>query len=472
MRKTKIICTIGPASSDRETLKQLTLAGMDVARLNCSHGTQEEHEAVIRNLKEVRKETGIPLAILLDLKGPEIRTGTFEKKKISLHADDDFAIYSEEIVGDESKMSVSYRDFYQAVKPELTILIDDGLVELKVVEVKDKIVYTKVVVGGEISNYKGVNLPNTPTLLPALDEKDISDLHFASREEVDFVAVSFARSAEDILETRRVLDGTGGQAINIIAKIENQQGIDNVDEIINVSDGLMVARGDLGVEIPPEQVPMVQKQLIRQCYLSGKPSITATQMLDSMIENSRPTRAEVSDVANAIVDGTSCLMLSGETAIGAYPLRAVEQMARIALSVEGEIDYWTDFENEPRYSCLDVPDALSHAAATTAKDLKASAIVVMTFSGLTARLISRFRPSCPILAMTVSEVSQHQLNMSWGVKPYLVSVASSTDAVFRQAVEVAKSFAGIDCGDSIVLAGGSTSGQSGTTNTIRVEFMT
>ncbi|NLB10660.1 MAG: pyruvate kinase, partial [Clostridiaceae bacterium] len=222
----------------------------------------------------------------------------------------------------------------------------------------------------------------------------------------------------------------------------------------------------------PEQVPMVQKQLIRQCYLSGKPSITATQMLDSMIENSRPTRAEVSDVANAIVDGTSCLMLSGETAIGAYPLRAVEQMARIALSVEGEIDYWTDFENEPRYSCLDVPDALSHAAATTAKDLKASAIVVMTFSGLTARLISRFRPSCPILAMTVSEVSQHQLNMSWGVKPYLVSVASSTDAVFRQAVEVAKSFAGIDCGDSIVLAGGSTSGQSGTTNTIRVEFMT
>ncbi|HHU07255.1 MAG TPA: pyruvate kinase [Clostridiaceae bacterium] len=471
MRKTKIICTIGPASSDREALRQLTLAGMDVARLNCSHGTQEEYMKIISDLKGIREDTGIPLAILLDLKGPEIRTGTFERGKIFLHAGDDFAIYSYKIVGDESKMSVSYENFYQAVKPELTILIDDGLVELKVSEIKDKIVHTKVVVGGEVSNYKGVNLPNTPTLLPALDEKDISDLRFAVEQAVDFVAVSFARNAEDIFQTRNVLDEAGGQDINIIAKIENQQGIDNVDEIIEASDGLMVARGDLGVEIPPEQVPMIQKRLIRQCYLSGKPSITATQMLDSMIENPRPTRAEVSDVANAIVDGTSCLMLSGETAVGAYPLKAVEKMARIALSVEGEIDYWTDFENEPRYSCLDAPDALSHAAASTAKDLKASAIVVMTFSGLTARLISRFRPSCPILAMTVSEVSQHQLNMSWGVKPYLVPVASSTDAIFRQAVEVAKDFDGINCGDYIVLAGGSTSGQSGTTNTIRVEIM-
>jgi pyruvate kinase len=471
MRKTKIICTIGPASSDKEMLKKLTLAGMDVARLNCSHGTQEEQEIIIRDLKEVRKEMGVPLAILLDLKGPEIRTGSFQKGKIFLHAGDNFSIYSEEVIGDDSKMSVSYKYFYQSVKPGITILIDDGLVQLIVTDIVDKVVHTKVVVGGEVSNYKGVNLPNTPTLLPALDEKDISDLHFAVKKEVDFVAVSFARSAADIFKTRKVLDDAGGRAINIIAKIENQQGLDNIDEILEASDGLMVARGDLGVEIPPEQVPMIQKRLIRQCYISGKPSITATQMLDSMMENPRPTRAEVSDVANAIVDGTSCLMLSGETAIGAYPLAAVETMARIALSVEGEIDHWTDFENEPRYKCLDVPDALSHAASTTAKDLEAAAIVVMTFSGLTARLISRFRPACPILAMTVSEVSQHQLNMSWGVKPYLVSVATSTDEVFRQALNVAKSYNEIECGDAIVLAGGSTSGKSGTTNTIRVEIM-
>ncbi|MDD2427730.1 MAG: pyruvate kinase, partial [Eubacteriales bacterium] len=461
MRKTKIICTIGPASSSPEILKQLALAGMDVARLNRSHGTQEEHAKIIDALKELRKETGLPIAILLDLKGPEIRTGTFIGGKVVLNPGQDFFIHSEEILGDDKQMSVSYKDFHQAVKPGTPILIDDGMIELLVVSIDDKIVRTNVVVGGELSNFKGVNLPNTPTLLPALDEKDYSDIRFAVQKEVDYIAVSFARSADDIRQAREALDKEGGQLINIIAKIENQQGIDNSDEIIEASNGLMVARGDLGVEIPPESVPIVQKRLIRQCYQSGKPSIIATQMLDSMIKNPRPTRAEVSDIANAVLDGTSCLMLSGETAVGKYPVRSLETMARFAEGVEHDIDYWSDMYFERIYQCNNVPDAISHAAASTAKDLDAAAIVVMTYSGSTARLISRFRPECPILAMTVSETSQQQLNMNWGVKPYLVPVASSTDEVFRQAVEVAKLSDLVDVGDTIVLAGGSTSGRSG-----------
>ena len=471
MRKTKIICTIGPASSSPETLKQLALAGMDVARLNRSHGTQEEHASIIDSLKELRKETGLPIAILLDLKGPEIRTGTFVNSKVFLQPGQDFYIHSEELVGDEKQMSVSYKDFFRAVKPGTPILIDDGLIELLVVGIEDSVVHTTVVVGGELSDFKGVNLPNTPTPLPALDEKDYSDIRFAVQNEVDYIAVSFARDADDIFQAREALDKEGGQFIKIIAKIENQQGIDNSDEIIEASDGLMVARGDLGVEIPPESVPMVQKRLIKQCYQSGKPSIIATQMLDSMIKNPRPTRAEVSDVANAVFDGTSCLMLSGETAVGKYPVRSVETMARFAQGVENEIDYWEDSDFEMIYQCNNVPDAISHAAASTADDLNAAAIVVMTYSGNTARLISRFRPGCPILAMTVSETSQQQLNMNWGVKPYLVPVASSTDDVFRQAVEVAKLSDLVNPGDTIVLAGGSASGRSGTTNTIRVEIV-
>lgn len=469
MRKTKIICTIGPASASPEKLKQLALAGMDVARLNRSHGTQEEHGAVINSLKDVRAETGLPIAILVDLKGPEIRTGTFNNGKVHLQADQEFFIHSQPIIGDAERMSVSYKDFYLAVKPGLTILIDDGMIELLVVSIDDKIVRTKVVAGGDLSDYKGVNLPNTPTPLPALDEKDYSDIRFAVQHEVDYIAVSFARNADDIRLARQALDKEGGQAINIIAKIENQQGIDNSDEIIEASDGLMVARGDLGVEISPESVPMIQKRLIRQCYQSGKPSIIATQMLDSMIKNPRPTRAEVSDIANAVLDGTSCLMLSGETAIGKYPVRSVETMARFAEGVEAEIDYWEDMDFELIYQCNNVPDAISHAAASTAGDLDAAAIVVMTYSGSTARLISRFRPECPILAMTVSETSQRQLNMNWGIRPYLVPVASSTDEVFSQAVKVAKLSDLVNKGDTIVLAGGSTSGHSGTTNTIRVE---
>lgn len=471
MRKTKIICTIGPASSNPEMLEQLASAGMDVARLNRSHGSQEEHAEVIDELKRLREKSAQPIAILLDLKGPEIRTGSFVNSKVFLQAGQDFYIHSEELLGDEKHMSVSYKDFYLAVKPGTPILIDDGLIELLVIAVEDRLVHTTVVVGGELSDFKGVNLPNTPTPLPALDEKDYSDIRFAVEKEVDYVAVSFARSADDIRQAREALDKEGGQSIKIIAKIENQQGIDNSDEIIEAADGLMVARGDLGVEIPPESVPMVQKRLIKQCYQSGKPSIIATQMLDSMIKNPRPTRAEVSDVANAVLDGTSCLMLSGETAVGKYPVKSVETMARFAEGVEDEIDYWEDSEFELIYQCNNVPDAISHAAASTADDLNAAAIVVMTYSGNTARLISRFRPDCPILAMTVSETSQQQLNMNWGVKPYLVALASSTDEVFRQAVEVAKLSALVSTGDTIVLAGGSTSGRSGTTNTIRVEIV-
>lgn len=472
MRMTKIICTIGPASSNIDILRQLTQAGMDVVRLNRSHGTQEEHAAIIDSIKELRQETGLPLAILLDLKGPEIRTGTFVGGRVELLPGQVFDIYSQETLGDSTKMSVSFENFHHAVKPGTPILIDDGLIELIVVSIENEVVRTNVVVGGELSDFKGVNLPNTPSLLPALDEKDFSDIRFAVEQEVDYIAVSFARSAEDISQARAALDNEGGQAIKIIAKIENQQGIDNSYEIILASDGLMVARGDLGVEIAPEHVPMVQKRLIEQCYRSGKPSIIATQMLDSMIYNPRPTRAEVSDIANAVLDGTSCLMLSGETAIGKYPVKSVETMARISLGVESEIDYWADMDKDSlEYNCDNVPDAISHAAASTAKDLDSAAIVVMTFSGTTARLISRFRPACPILAMTVSETSQQQLNMNWGVRPYLVPVASSTDEVFRQAVEVAKLSDLVHVGDTIVLAGGSASGRSGTTNTIRAEVV-
>ncbi|NLZ55935.1 MAG: pyruvate kinase, partial [Clostridiaceae bacterium] len=465
MRKTKIICTIGPAVQGIDKLRGLVKAGMDVARLNCSHGSHEEHALKIIDIKQIRREGNLPLPILIDLKGPEIRCHSFVGGKVELAEGQSFAIHSEPLLGDASRMSVSYSDFHRDVNPGTPILIDDGLIELVVEEVRDRVVHTRVIVGGLLSDRKGVNLPNTPTQLPALSDSDYRDLQFAVEQEVEFVAASFVRSAADVREVRDALHELNGDSIRIIAKIENQQGIDNIDEIIAAADGIMVARGDLGVEIPPERVPVFQKKLIKQCYTSGKISITATQMLDSMIKHTRPTRAEVSDVANAIYDGTSALMLSGETAVGKYPIQAVEMMDRIARSTEQMIDYWDQLEALGSGCFGDVADAISHAAVTTARDLNARAIIVMTYSGVTARMISRFRPASPILAMTISPISRRQLALSWGVSPYCVPLVSSTDAVFSQAMKVALSSGLVDSGDTVVLVGGSTSGTSGTTNT-------
>ncbi len=469
MRKTKIICTIGPASEDVKILRELISRGMNVARLNFSHGDHREHLVRVNRIKALRDELGVPLALLLDTKGPEIRTGNFENTKVELKEGATVTLVPDDVLGNDKLISISYTDFYKDVSQGSRILIDDGLIELEVLDVEGTAVKCRVVNGGPVSNHKSVNLPGAVTHLPSLTQKDVDDIQFAIENGFDFIAVSFVRKAADILAIRKILEKNKGDDIHLIAKIENREGIINFEEILNVADGIMVARGDLGVEIPIQEVPTVQKSLIQKCYRIGKPCITATQMLDSMIRNPRPTRAEVSDVANAILDGTSAIMLSGETASGKYPLESLSMMVSIALQTEKAFDYWGRFSSTKYEMIRSVANAISHATCTTAMDLKAKAIVAVTVGGRTARLISRFRPACPIIATTVSPLSYRQLALSWDVYPYLVQKVESTDEMFELGIAKAIESGVVSNGDVVVITGGSPAGVSGTTNILKVQ---
>lgn len=471
MRKTKIICTLGPAVDNEEVLKKLMLKGMDVARINFSHGTHEEHKKRVDMFKKVRAEVGRPIPLLLDTKGPEIRTGRFESGEIELKQGDCFVLYNSDMVGNSKGATITYKELYKDVRKGSSILINDGLVELEVDEIKGKDIYCTVLNGGVIGNNKGINVPGAEIHLPSLTEQDVEDIKFGIENEFDFIAASFVRKASDVIEIKKVLEKHGGHGIKVIAKIENREGIQNCDEIIKVSDGIMVARGDLGVEIPVEEVPVVQKMLIEKCYRAGKPVITATQMLDSMIRNPRPTRAEASDVANAIYDGTSAIMLSGETAAGKYPVESLEMMAKIAEKAENSMDYWKRFSSMQYDMVTSVTNAISHATCTTALDLKASAIITVTQSGHTARMISRFRPACPIIATTVDPRVHRQLSLSWGVLPYLVSEASTTDEMFDAGVDKALESGLVRNGDLVVITAGVPIGVSGTTNILKVHIV-
>lgn len=469
MRKTKIICTMGPAVDQDELLIQLMQKGMNVARLNFSHGSHEEHLVRIDRIKRLRTELNLPIALLLDTKGPEIRTGNFENNKIMLEEGAHVTVMHSTDLGNQNLITVSYDKIHEDLKPGNRILIDDGLIELEVLEIDGKSLRCVVNNGGPVSNHKSINLPNVETNLPSLTAKDVADIRFGIEQGFDFIAASFVRKAVDVLEIRKILEKHDGEHMQIIAKIENREGVDNFDEILKVSDGVMVARGDLGVEIPIEEVPTIQKSLISKCFTAGKPSITATQMLDSMMRNPRPTRAEVSDVANAILDGTSAIMLSGETAAGKYPVESLTMMDSIARQTERNIDYWGNFIKNKYAMIPSVGNAISHATCMTAMDLKARAIVAVTHSGRTARLISRFRPECPIITTTVSPVSQRQLALSWGVYPLLVDEVFATDAMFDLAMNKALESGFVSNGDVVVITGGTPIGMSGTTNTLKVQ---
>jgi pyruvate kinase len=469
LRKTKIICTLGPAVDNPEILERLMRKGMDVARMNFSHGDHDEHKKRLENFKKVRDKLGLPIPMLLDTKGPEIRIGRFESGEATLVEGHPFTLVHDDILGDNTKVSVTYKELYKDVSRATRILINDGLIELEVEQIRGKDIHCTVRNGGSIGDKKGINVPGVEINLPSLTDKDIEDIQFGIENGFDFIAASFVRKAQDVMEIKKILEKNDGHGIMVIAKIENRQGVDNIDEILKVSDGIMVARGDLGVEIPVEEVPIVQKMLIDKCYRNGKPVITATQMLDSMIRNPRPTRAEASDVANAIFDGTSVIMLSGETAAGKYPLESMDTMARIALKAEKAINYWKEF-SAMRYDMeVSITNAISHATCTTAMDLDAVAIVTVTQSGRTARMISRFRPDCPIIATTTSQMVQRQLNMSWGVTPFLVRVAQSTDEMFDMGVDKALESGLAKNGDVVVITAGVPAGISGTTNILKVQ---
>jgi len=471
MRKTKIVCTVGPASETKELLQQLFTYGMNVARLNFSHGSHEEHQKRIDVIKEVREEMGLPIALLLDTKGPEIRTGSFEKGEIFLQEGEFFTLTTRDIIGNGDIGNITYKFLPMDVKPGDKILMDDGLVELEVVEISDQTEIKCIVKNsGVIKNHKGVNVPGVKINLPAITQKDIADIKFGIKNEIDFIAASFVRKASDVLEIRKILEENDASDIQIISKIENREGVDNIAEIMEVSDGIMVARGDLGVEIPAEEVPLTQKMLIKLCNSAGKPVITATQMLDSMIRNPRPTRAEVTDVANAIFDGTEAIMLSGETAAGKYPLEAVKTMANIAKITEDSLNYAEILKVKGVGKEKNVTDAISHATCTSAHDLGASAIITATSSGYTARMVSKFRPKAPILVTTTKEKVLRKMALTWNTYPVLVREALSTDEIFDISIEKALESGYINAGDLVVITAGVPVGVAGTTNTIKVHI--
>lgn len=471
MRKTKIVCTLGPATNDVEIMKQLIQNGMDAARINFSHGTYETHAETIAKLKQAREELNAPIPLILDTKGPEIRVKTFKEDKVRLEEDATFTLTTREVEGDMNIVSVTYADLPKDVHRGSRILIDDGLIELKVEDITETDVVCKVVNGGVVKSRKGVNLPGVEVNLPSLMEKDIEDLKFGVENGFDIVAASFIRSAEDVLKIRRVLEENGGGQMHIISKIENQQGVENIDKILEASDGIMVARGDLGVEIPPEEVPLVQKILIAKANRIGKPVITATQMLESMVHSPRPTRAEANDVANAIFDGSDAIMLSGETAAGAYPLEAVATMARIALKAESAVDYAAKLANTTEPARVNITNAISMAACATAAELKTAAITTVTKSGFTARMISRYRPACPLIASTSDETVWRQMNLIWGCKPMLYTGELPRGGVFDTALEIAVKSGLLKNGDTVVSALGMPLGFSGATNTLRVDIV-
>lgn len=469
MKKTKIICTIGPTSEKEEVLRQLMLAGMNVIRLNLSHGNHEEHKRRIETIKKVREELQLPIGIMLDTRGPEIRIGNFKDSEVNLEEGQYFTLTTRDILGDETIVNISYEGLPKDVKSGDIILIDDGLIELKVVEIKEKTDIVCIVKnGGSVSDHKGINLPGIKVNLPAVTEKDYDDILFGIENGIDFIAASFIRKADNVLEIRKILEENGGDHIHIISKIENQEAVDNIDEILKVSDCLMVARGDLGVEITTEEIPIIQKQLIRKCNEAGKPVITATQMLDSMIRNPRPTRAEVTDVANAIFDGTDAIMLSGETAAGKYPLESVKTMYNIAMKAESALDYKQIFKTKSDINGVSSTNAISKATCTTAQDLGASAILTATSSGYTASAVSKFRPKAPIIAATTSEIVMRRLSVVWGVYPVLSAESNSTDEVIDLSIHSALEKDLIEQGDLIVITAGIPVGVSGTTNLIKV----
>ncbi|KDR94886.1 pyruvate kinase [Peptoclostridium litorale DSM 5388] len=472
-KKTKIVSTIGPASENDDTLRQMFSKGVNVCRLNFSHGTHEEHRGRMETIKRVRNEMKLPVAIMLDTKGPEIRVGKFKNGKVLLAQGQKFTLTTKDILGDESICSVSYNEISKDVSVGDTVLIDDGLVSLIVEEKSQYELLCTVQNGGEVSDRKGVNIPGARINLPAVTQKDREDIIFGIENGIDFVAASFIRKAEDVLDIRRVLEENGGNDISVISKIENAEGVENADEILQVSDGLMVARGDLGVEILPEEVPLVQKELIRKCNRVGKPVITATQMLDSMIRNPRPTRAEVADVANAIFDGTDAIMLSGETAIGSYPVDAVSTMSKIALRIEASPEYIALMEKEEgkREENTTVTNAVSHATCTSARELGASAIITVTASGLTASMVSRFKPVAPIIAVTSFEKVTRKLSLVWGVESVLSKEFESTDKLVEDAIACALDEKHINAGDLVVITAGVPVGGVGGTNIMKVHIV-
>lgn len=469
MRKTKIVCTLGPSTDNDEVLKGIMKNGMDVARFNFSHGTHEEHKGRLDKVKKFREELGLPIAAMLDTKGPEVRVRDFEDGKIMLENGNKFTLTTRELMGNSEIASVTYKGLPKDVEVGTRILIDDGLIELKALEVTDTDVVCEVICGGPVSNHKGVNIPNVDLSMPYISDVDRSDIIFGIEQGFDFIAASFVRCADDILQIRKILDEYNCKSINIISKIENMQGVKNIDEIIEVSDGIMVARGDMGVEIPNEDVPVMQKMIIKKVYNAGKQVITATQMLDSMIKNPRPTRAETADVANAIYDGTSAVMLSGESAAGKYPVEAVKTMARIAERTEEDIDYRKRFFALSRTGKIEITDAISHATCTTAYDIGAKAIVTVTKSGRTARMVSKYRPDCAIIACAMSDNVARQLNMSWGVTPIIIKEEKDTFELFEHAVEEVKAKGYLKDGDNTVITAGVPLGTSGTTNMLKVE---
>lgn len=457
MRKTKIVCTIGPATKEVETLKKLILAGMNVARINFSHGSYEDQKVYIDAVKKAREELNMPVALLLDTQGPEIRTGVLEQMPIELKAHDIFTLVNEDIVGNKQRVSISYKELYKDIKEGAQILIDDGKIELQVKEIKGKDVVCEVTNGGMLGNRKSINLPGTHVNLPSLKEKDIQDLKDGCREDFDFIAASFIRTKDDVLQIRKVLDENNGKNIKIISKIENQEGIDNLDEIIEVSDGIMVARGDLGVEIPFYEVPIMQKKFIQKCNNAGKMVITATQMLDSMTENPNPTRAEISDVANAIFDVTGAIMLSGESAMGKHPVKCVETMNEIATAVENYIKYWKRFtRREHDLTNLDYEFNLNHSVTSTAMEMNAKAIFAYTETGNTPRTIASFLPACPIYALTSNEKTYRQLALAWNTTPILIKDKTTPNDIISAGIEQAKKQGYVQQGDIVVIAGGAS----------------
>ncbi len=468
MRKTKIVCTMGPSTGSDDVLRKLMSEGMNVARLNFSHGTHESHLEMINKIKSLRQELDLPVAIMLDTSGPEIRLKDFKDGKITLEDGQDFTLTSGDFLGDTTKAAITYDNLCNDVKPGGTILIDDGEVELKIKSVNGHDIKCKVINGGEISNHKGVNVPNVRLSLPYLSDKDRSDIIFGIENDIDYIAASFVRCADDVKELKFLLKEHHGDNIQIISKIENREGVDNLDEIIAVSDGIMVARGDLGVEIPIKEIPALQKMMIKKCTNAGKPVITATQMLDSMIRNPRPTRAEVTDVANAIYDGTGAIMLSGETAAGKYPLEAVRTMSEIAEYTEQDINYENRYREQKIADISNVTNAISHATGLTAIDIKADAILTVTQSGYTARMISKFRPPCSIVGFTTDNKTYYQLGLVWGVTPMKLDYMNDTNKLLNKAFKLAENAGFVHPGRSAVLTAGLPLGGSAKTNTIRV----
>ncbi len=469
-RKTKIVCTIGPANEEVEILKQFLEIGMNVTRLNFSHGDHEEHKVRIKNIRQAIDETGKIAAILLDTKGPEIRTGIIGESEIELLTGEEIKLSSKEILGDKNKISITYEHLAEEIDVGAKILIDDGLIGLEVINIEGNEITCKILNGGILKSKKGINIPGIKLNLPGITDKDAQDILFGIKHDFDFIAASFVRKASDVLEIREILEKHNSD-IQIISKIENQEGVENIDEIIQVSDGIMIARGDLGVEIPAEEVPLVQKLIINKCNEAGKPVITATQMLDSMQRNPRPTRAEASDVANAIIDGTDAIMLSGETAIGKYPIESISTMARIALRTEQSLNYQEMFSKRSSMQQTTITDAISQAVVNTAIDLRVNAILTPTESGQTARIVSKYRPKALIVALTTHKKVLNKLSLIWGVYPVMGKKVNTTDEMLSSSVTEAIKAKCIRHGDLVVITAGVPIGRSGTTNLMKVHLV-